>query len=160
MGTEQETKERESSRTSLHPGRANSGNLPVALHSKRQPISPSVATPSWLRPCRNEGVELEKRQRKLQLNIGVHSNSNAAGRGSGANAVGPSGAMSASAGNCGWWPTWCQGTLCFFHTHFPNGTFQSGWSYRYLSAAYPRTELFHLERPLVVRLGINRRRCP
>ena len=101
MGTEQETKERESSRTSLHPGRANSGNLPVALHSKRQPISPSVATPSWLRPCRNEGVELEKRQRKLQLNIGVHSNSNAAGRRSGANAFGPSGAVSASAGNCG-----------------------------------------------------------
>ena len=119
MGTEQETKERESSRTSLHPGRANSGNLPVALHSKRQPISPSVATPSWLRPCRNEGVELEKRQRKLQLNIGVHSNSNAAGRGSGANAVGPSGAMSASAGNCGWWPTWCQGTLCFFLCTLP-----------------------------------------
>ena len=46
------------------------------------------------------------------------------------------------------------------HRHFPNGTFQSGWSHRYTSVVHPKTELFHLQRPLVVALGNNRRRCP
>ena len=40
-----------------------------------------------------------------------------------------------------------------------NGTFQSGWSYRSPCVVHPRTELFHLARPLVVRLGNSRCRC-
>ena len=40
-----------------------------------------------------------------------------------------------------------------------NGTFQSGWSYRYPCVVLPRTELFHLARPLVVRLGNSRCKC-
>ena len=53
------------------------------------------------------------------INIGVHSNSNAAERRSGANAFGPSGAVSASAGNCGRGRTRCQGKLCFFTRTLP-----------------------------------------
>ena len=111
-----------------------------------------------MRPCINEGVELEKRQRSLQLNIGLHSNSNAAGRRSGSNAVGPSGAMSASAGNCGRCPTRRQGTLFVLTRTLPMVPSRVGGP-----TATPQQyilELFHLERPLVVRLGNNRSTCP
>ena len=119
MGTEQERKEGGSCQTSAFT-RAPEELIP-AIFPLPYPQSGSQSlalypSPRWLRPCRNEGVELEKRQRKLQLNISVHSNSNVAGRRSGGNVVGPSGAMSASPGNCGRCQTRCQGTLCFF-TH-------------------------------------------
>lgn len=76
-------------------------NASLTPYPNRQPISHSVAIPTWRCHCRNEGVELEKRGRKLQLNTGVHSDSNEAGRQSGANRDGPSCATSASSGNCG-----------------------------------------------------------
>ena len=49
-------------------------------------------------------------------------------------------------------------SLCC-HTPSPNGTFQSGWSYRISSVVRPRTELIHLLRPLLVGLGNSRCRC-
>ena len=113
------------------PRRANSSNLPVAAPPKRQPISRSLAIPTLdvTMYKRRGGVGKET---KLQVNIGVHSNSNKAGRQSGGNTVGSSGAMSASAGNCGGrGPTRCQGDPPCCHTHSPNGTFQSGWFHRY-----------------------------
>ena len=59
----------------------------------------------------NQGVELKKRRRKFPLNTCVHSDSKAVGRRRGASGDGPSGAMSAAAGNCGPCPTRCKGTL-------------------------------------------------
>ena len=141
------------------PGRANSSNLPVSAPPKRQPISRSVAIPTLdvTMYKRRGGVGKET---KLQVNIGVHSNSSKAGRRSGANTVGPSGAMSASAGNCGRGPTWCQGTLCVVTHTPPMVPSRVGGSTATPSLVHPRTELFHLGRPLVVRLRNNRRRCP
>ena len=74
-------------------------------------LTPHSASLSLRSRPTNEGVELKKRRRKFPLNTCVHSDSKAVGRRRGASRDGPSGAMSAAAGNCGPCPTRCKGTL-------------------------------------------------
>ena len=107
----------------------SAGNHVVANHcSERFPDAISKPTASFLlcsRPT-NEGVELKKRQRKFPLNTCVHWDSKAVGRRRGANGDGPSGAMSAPAGNCGPCPTRCKGTLSLL-SHALSQRYLSEW---------------------------------
>ena len=95
----------------------------------------------------------------MQLNIGAHSNSNATGRWNGTNVIRPSVPRVPPLGTVVDAQHGVRAPSVLSHA-LSNGTFQSGWSYHYPSAVLGRPELFHLERPLVVRLGNNRRRCP
>ena len=74
----------------------------------------------------NQGVELKKRRRKFPLNTCVHSDSKAVGRRRGANGDGPSGAVSAAAGNCGPCLTRCKGTLSLL-SHALSQWYLSEW---------------------------------
>jgi len=104
-------------------------NHAVANHCpERFPDStpkPTASLSLCSRPT-NEGVELKKSQRKFPLNTCVHSDSKAVGRRRGANGDGPSGAMSAAAGNCGPCPTRCKGTLSLL-SHALSQWYLSEW---------------------------------
>ena len=103
-------------------------NHAVANHSPER-FPDSIPKPTASLSLRshptNEGVELEKRPRKFPLNTCVHSDSKAVGRWR-ANGDGPSGAMSAAAGNCGPCPTRCKGTLSLL-SHALSRWYLSEW---------------------------------